>query len=182
MEFYTSHPTPTTAWRLAVLMGANSRTYKFALAQALLEHARAGRSEVTLAQLAAPYAKALALHSLEMPQAPDASNLRQGDFLKIAAEDAAQTLREGRPTDRLLDAAIRTMPGMVMQKFHNLNGGVQVPTRFYEVHGSGSRRMVALAPSSCRLQSGRKSMRSTVSSTPAGASWKPPSPPASVVA
>ncbi len=37
MEFYRSEPTAQSSWRLAVLMGANSRTYKFALGSALLQ-------------------------------------------------------------------------------------------------------------------------------------------------
>ena len=43
-----------TAWRLAVLMGANTRTYKFALATALLQHAREGRSDVTVPEPGVP--------------------------------------------------------------------------------------------------------------------------------
>lgn len=40
LDFYRSDPSPRASWRLAVLMGGNSRTYKFALAASLLELAR----------------------------------------------------------------------------------------------------------------------------------------------
>ncbi|WP_206062794.1 HNH endonuclease [Nocardioides piscis] len=154
MEFYSSHPTPTTAWRLAVLMGANSRTYKFALGQALLEQARAGRAEVTLPELARPYALALATRAVAMPQAPASGELGQRDFLYIARQESEATLRDGHPTERLIDAATRTMPGMVMEKFHNLAGGTQLPTRFYEIRGRGPRRKVILTPAMLGLVGG----------------------------
>ncbi|MFH9648989.1 hypothetical protein ACH4MU_29665 [Streptomyces albidoflavus] len=72
-EFYEAEPSPRTSWRLAVLMGANSRTYKFALASALLEFAAEGRAEVTVDELAVPYAMSLAPVSkmhLRRPPAP----------------------------------------------------------------------------------------------------------------
>lgn len=154
MEFYTTHPTPTTAWRLAVLMGANARTYKFALGHALLEHAAAGRTEVTMEELATPYAHSLAEHLVDNPQAPSTADLGDRDFLAVAASEARQSLADAEPTEKLLEAAVRTMPGMVMQKFHNLNGGTQLPTRFYELHGRGKARLVELTPALLEIASG----------------------------
>lgn len=43
----------------------------------------------------------------------------------------------GSPTEALVEAAVRSMPGMVMQKFHNLRGGVEVPHRFYNLRARG---------------------------------------------
>jgi hypothetical protein len=146
VEFYTAHPTPATAWRLAVLMGANTRTYKFALGSALLELAAAGRTDVTLEDLAQPYALTLVQHAVEMPQARPTSELGETDFLSIAAAEADETLRTGVVTEKLQDAAVQSMPGMVMQKFHNLAGGTEVPHRFYELKGSGRHRVVELTP------------------------------------
>ena len=145
MEFYTEHPTPATAWRLAVLMGANTRTYKFALATALLEHAAVGRSEVTLAELAVPYARTIVEHARQMPQARGAAGLGESDFLAVAEAETEQTLASGAPTERLVDAAVRSMPAMVMQKFHNVAGG-EVPHRFYELAGTGKNRVVVFTP------------------------------------
>jgi hypothetical protein len=127
-------------------MGVNTRTYKFALAQALLEHARQGRADVTLRELAQPYAMSLVQHLQEAPHVSEALSLRDSDFLSIARAEAAGTVRAGAPTDRLLDAATRSMPAMVMQKFHNLRGGTKIPHRFYELSGSASERIVRLTP------------------------------------
>lgn len=142
--FYATEPSARASWRWAVLMGANSRTYKFALADALLDHARRGHTEVPLRDLAVPYAMGLVRHLAQAPQAPEGTSTGASDFLAVAAREREESLRLGRPTDRLLEAAVGSMPGMVMQKFHNVRGGTQVPHRFYELAGSARERIVRL--------------------------------------
>ncbi|MFI2612258.1 HNH endonuclease [Kitasatospora sp. NPDC018619] len=143
-EFYRREPVPRTAWRQAVLMGRNSRTYKFALGAALLECAATGRTEIPLGELAGPYALALATRLGGAPQAPATGGA--DDFLTVAAREAEETLAAGRPTERLVEAARRSMPGMVMDRFHNLGGGTEVEHRFYELVGRGRGRTVVLTP------------------------------------
>ncbi|MGW0771757.1 HNH endonuclease [Streptomyces sp. NPDC002676] len=150
-SFYTQDASARTSWRLAVLMGANSRTYKFALGAALLDAAGRGQSELRVAELAAPYALELVRHLGDAPQAPEGVALRDSDFLTIAKEERAGTLAAGWPTERLLLAAARSMPSMVMQKFHNLRGGTQVPHRFFELTGSGRQRIVRLTHDALRV-------------------------------
>src|SRR5437868_8583765 len=141
-EFYRVDPSPRSSWRLAVLMGANSRTYKFALGEALLQFAAAGRTEVTLNELAGRYAMGLLRHLEHAPQAAGASATAPTDFLTIAAREGAESRRLGQPTEALAQAAVKNMPGMVMQKFHNLGRGSHVPHRFYELDGSPRERLV----------------------------------------
>ncbi|MFH8348229.1 HNH endonuclease [Streptomyces sp. NPDC018045] len=143
--FYANAPSARASWRLAILMGHNARTYKFALGNALLHHAAQGHTEVPLRDLAAPYAMTLLERAAQAPQAPvGRMALSETDFLTVATQESAESRRLGRPTDRLLDAAVRSMPGMVMQKFHN-HGGTEVPHRFYEVVGSPRNRTVRLS-------------------------------------
>ena len=125
-------------------MGVNTRTYKFALGTALLGQARAGRTDLTLSELATPYALALVEHLDQAPQASTTLSLGEDDFLAVASTEAEESKKHHQPTEALLDAAIRSMPTMVMQKFHNLRGGVEVPHRFYEVTGRGNSRTVIL--------------------------------------
>ncbi|MGY3318150.1 HNH endonuclease [Arthrobacter sp. TE12232] len=146
MEFYSAHPTATTSWRLAILMGANTRTYKFALASALLEHARAGRAFVTLRELAEGYSRVIVQHSSEAPQAREVGDLAGQDFLSIVGQYADDTLQTGTPSEPLVEAAVRSMPGMVMRKFHNLRGGIETPHRFYNLRGSGPNGTVEFTP------------------------------------
>ena len=55
-QFYRAEPTARTSWRQAILMGVNTRTYKFALGAALLDLAKTGRGAVPLIELASTYA------------------------------------------------------------------------------------------------------------------------------
>ncbi|MHC6215302.1 HNH endonuclease [Rhodococcus zopfii] len=146
MSFYSVEPTPRTSWRQAVLMGVNSRTYKFALGTALLELAKQGRDAVALGELAERYAWALLAREGGFPQAPAAVELRDTDFLAILERERSASSAAGRPTEALVEAAVRSMPGMVMQKFHNLRGIGEVAHAFYRVQGRGSNGVVRLTP------------------------------------
>ncbi|MFE3881367.1 HNH endonuclease [Streptomyces lydicus] len=150
-DFYAADPGSRASWRLAVLMGANSRTYKFALGHALLTHAARGDTSVALTDLAAAYAMALVEHAAQAPQAPAPAAIGENDFLAVTAGESEESRRLGRPTDRLLEAAVRSMPTMVMEKFHNLPGRTQVPHRFYDLAGSTRSRTVLLTPELIRL-------------------------------
>ena len=147
MEFYRADPTSRSSWRLAILMGANSRTYKFALGQALLSLAAQGQEDVPLMDLARPYAMELAKRAQAFPQAPSSRPLGPADFLTMLAEETPQALSTGTPSERLVAAAEASMPSMVMQKFHNLRGIGEVPHRFYRLTGQGPKRRVLLSPS-----------------------------------
>lgn len=127
-------------------MGANSRTYKFALGHALLLHARTGQDEIPLRDFAQTYVAALVNRDGDVAQSPASRELGKQDFLQIVKDETPETVMLGRPTDKLVDAAVRNMPGMVLQKFHNLAGGVQLPDRFYELDGHGDDRRVVLTP------------------------------------
>ncbi|GAA4638848.1 hypothetical protein GCM10023196_098180 [Actinoallomurus vinaceus] len=149
--FFREDPTPRASWRLAVLMGANSRTYKFALGEALLELAGTGRTDAPLTELARPYAMRLVRHLEEAPQAPAVQELRDTDFLAIARREAAESVRLGQPTEALIRAAVQSMPAMVMQKFTNVPGGTTLPHRFYELTGAPRERIVRFTPEMQRL-------------------------------
>ncbi|WP_211264080.1 HNH endonuclease domain-containing protein [Streptosporangium amethystogenes] len=131
---------------MAVLVGANTRTYKFALGSALLYAAAEDRSEILLRDLAVPYAMELVRHLGQAPQMRQRAERGESDFLSVAEREAAESLRLGSPTEELLVAAIKSMPEMVMQKFHNLpSGGAKVPHRFYEVTGRSPEQVVRLS-------------------------------------
>ncbi|WP_411375739.1 HNH endonuclease [Arthrobacter sp. MPF02] len=146
MGFYSAHPTASTAWRLAVLMGANARTYKFALAHALIEHASRGQTSATLRSIATSYTSAIVQHSLDGPQAPASLDLAPKDFLSLVKKFVEESPEAALPSEELVDAAARSMPGMVMQKFHNLRGGAETPDRFYSLRPSGPDAVVEFTP------------------------------------
>lgn len=146
MQFYRDDPTARTSWRLAILMGVNTRTYKFALGSALLELGQQGRDIVTLRELARLYAARLLDRDSGFSQAPSANALGDNDFLNVMNRERAESLSGGQPTDALVDAAAKSIPGMVMQKFHNLRTVGQVAHTFYEIEGRGMNRFVRLTP------------------------------------
>ncbi|MEV5573467.1 hypothetical protein AB0L06_25780 [Spirillospora sp. NPDC052269] len=143
--FLHTDPTPHASWRMAVLMGANTRTYKFALGDALLHAAADGRDEIPLAELALAYSAGLLDHIAHAPQAPSKASLGESDFLTLAAAEAGESRRIGRPTEKLVDAAVGNMPQMVMRMFHNVSR-TEVPHRFYELTGTRRDRVVRLTP------------------------------------
>ncbi|MGW5118725.1 HNH endonuclease [Streptomyces noursei] len=168
-EFFAADPSPRASWRMAVLMGRNSRTYKFALGHALLQLAGQGRAEVSLADLAVPYALSLAERATDAPQAPEGSAGGATDFLTVLGRAGAESLRLGHPTEELLAAAVRSMPVMVMQKFHNLSGDA-LGHRFYELGpGTGGRRTVRFTDA---LRSIAGSEQAPGLGTELGARWR----------
>ena len=129
-NFYSTAPTSHTAWRTIVLLGNNTRTYKFALGHALLECASSGKTSVTLEDLARSYSLEIAKHD-EYPQGSGVDEQSPTDFLAVVQRERAVTLEVGQPTDALVEAAIRSMPGMVMQKFHTVPDGFVRNFDFY---------------------------------------------------
>lgn len=149
--FFAADPAARTSWRQAILMGTNSRTYKFALGRALLVHARTGRTEVPLRELARTYAMELVEHLRTAPQAPEVTSMKETDFLSVATAESEASLAAGEPTERLVESAMRSMPGMVMRKFHNLRNGSPIAHTFYELIPDSRPPMVRLLPDLLRV-------------------------------
>ena len=57
-----------TYWRSIILFGANVASYKFALAESLIELIPKGRSTITLEELAEPYTKYICMHLAKSPK------------------------------------------------------------------------------------------------------------------
>lgn len=122
-RFYEIEPTPENYWRAIILFGRNTASYKFALAKALFDLLRQGKSTVTLEELAIPYADYLCERLKSHPkqntrdQSTFLSELRKFNEGKINREEMiSQTVRHG--FNYVLDA------------FHNVHGK-EVGTRFF---------------------------------------------------
>jgi len=83
-----------TYWRAIVLFGRNVATYKFALAQALLELRPASGQLVTLEELAAPYTRHLREH-LRLAD-------KQGTFQRSQFLDACRNANAGGLSEQQL--------------------------------------------------------------------------------
>ena len=122
-EFQKKHPTCETYWRSIVVFGANTATYKFALAKSLLELIKQDKDCVTLAELAEPYSRHICEH---LRNAPKQTTNNSSIFLATCTRFNAKEVSK----EELLKVTERRGFNYVLDKFHNVNGG-RVPL-FYK--------------------------------------------------
>ena len=111
-------------WRSVILFGRNAASYKFALAQALIDLAKQDRDSVTLAELADPYTRHLCEH---LTHSPKQSTSRSSKFI-----DACSGFNSGEVAhDELIATAVQLGFNNVLDAFHVVNQG-DVPVKFFE--------------------------------------------------
>ena len=122
-------------WRSVILFGRNAASYKFALAQALIDLAKQDRDSVTLDQLADPYTRHLCEH---LAHSPKQSTGRSSKFI-----DACSGFNNGEVThDALIATAVQLGFNNVLDAFHIVNQG-DLPVKFFEKDFSrGSKRLI----------------------------------------
>jgi hypothetical protein len=110
-------------WRGIVLLGRN--VYKLALAKSLLELAPAGKTFITMEELAAPYAHHLAEH---LKKAEKQITSSRSQFLDTCRKFNLQdgSVNQGQ----LLESAVRLGFNNVIDAFHVVNNAT-IPERFY---------------------------------------------------
>lgn len=123
-EFQEFRPTLESYWRSVILFGRNVASYKFALAESLMELAALGKAHITLEELADPYARAICRH---LEQAPRQGTMAGSRFL----DDCAAYNRGEITKERLLDTTRQLGFNIVIDAFHNVNGQ-RLPIAFYE--------------------------------------------------
>lgn len=121
--FVERDPTLESVWRSIILFGKNVASYKFALAQSLLELAQEQQTTITLDQLAAPYARHIAEH-LKLVD-------KQATSPKSQFLDSCRAYNRGEIGEAEL-VAVTTERGFnnVIDAFHNVNQ-TEVPFRFF---------------------------------------------------
>ena len=85
MAFIEHTPTRESCWRSIVLMGLNVASYKFALAQSLIELSEVGQEYIPLDKLAIPFSKNLRDHLKHSDKQITASRDRQS-FLDMCRQ------------------------------------------------------------------------------------------------
>lgn len=123
-----------STWRSVILFGRNTASYKFALGASLLELAADGQSDVTLEELAVPYAAHIVRHlGLADRQAISPSSR----FL-----DACRAYARGdSDEDALVDTTVRLGFNNVIDCFHNVSGD-EVGLPFYRDERQSHGRIV----------------------------------------
>lgn len=131
-------------WRSIVLFGANTASYKFALAKSLLEVSRHGQDLVLHRELAEPFARNVCEHLRQVD--------RQGTFERSRFLDACRHYNAGRiNADELHEATALLGFKNVIDAFHVV-GGTDVPTRFFLDERSRSQGIRLTTNSSNSLQ------------------------------
>lgn len=116
MKFLEINPTSEDYWRAIILFGRNVACYKFALAKALLEIAREGKTEIKLENLAIPYGMQIVRH-LQISDKQTTS--RSSQFLDICRQFNLGQIDQAL----LIDATVRLGFENVIDAFHNLPTG-----------------------------------------------------------
>src|SRR4051794_4151753 len=95
MQFLNGKPELDTYWRAVILFGKNVASYKFALAQSLIELSAKEQSFIPLNELAEPFSRHITEHLRQAPKQATSSSSR---FL-----DACQKANAGEiSTDELI--------------------------------------------------------------------------------
>lgn len=123
-------------WRSIILYGENVASYKFALAKSLLELASAGKTFITLKELASPFSRHLSEHLGVCDKQIISSSSR---FLDKCREFNAGNIT----TDELIDATVKLGFNNVINAFHNVNRG-ELPVRFFTDERRSSNKGIAL--------------------------------------
>ena len=117
-------PSLNEIWRSIVLRGANVASYKFALAESLIELANVGKTFVTIEDLSVPFSGAICRHIKDAEKQITSST--PGKFLN-ACMDYNQGLID---KDRLLHITTKHAFDDVIDRFHTVNR-TQMPKSFY---------------------------------------------------
>ncbi len=142
--FQEEKPSLEAYWRSVILYGRNVASYKFALAEALMDITKEGKSEVTLEHLAMPYTKHLCEH---LKTAPKQSTSQSSRFL-----DACRQFNDGNITEQQLwDTTVSLGFNNVIDAFHNVNH-VELPVKFYEKDYSGANKRIILTDDVFKLE------------------------------
>ena len=123
-RFQINDPSLESQWRAIILFGKNSATYKFAFAKALLTLIEDQKTEISLQELAAPFADSIVEHLIK--------NDKQGNSSSSKFLDGCRKYIKGELEQSQL-YSITEKYGFVnvVDAFQNVNGAA-IPNLFYE--------------------------------------------------
>lgn len=143
-EFKEQFPSADSYWRSIILFGRNVASYKFALAESLLELAPRSKTEVLLEELAVSYSRNLCRH---LEAAPKQATSRSSSFL-----DACKGFNDGVISyDELIDRTVEKGFVNVIDAFHIVNRE-ETPVRFFEKDYSNGQKRIILTDDLFKLK------------------------------
>lgn len=135
-KFQVNDPSLESQWRAIILFGDNTATYKFAFAKALLKQVEMQKTEVSLEDLALPFAKPISEHLAKYGK--QGTNNNQSPFITACRKFSNNEIDE----NGLQKATLKDGFKYVVDAFHNVNGA-PVPIPFYEKNfEKGSKKII----------------------------------------
>ena len=142
-QFKEQYPSRESYWRSIILFGRNVASYKFALAESLLEIAPTGQTEVTLEELAEPYSRHICEH---IEVAPKQATSRSSFYL-----DSLRKFNEGEiEHDEMIDTTVARGFNNVIDAFHVVNNE-PIPMEFFQKDYSKTGKKIILTDELFRL-------------------------------
>lgn len=142
--FQNEKPSEETYWRSIILFGNNVASYKFALAESLIEIIPSGKSSITLEELAEPYTRYICTH---IANAPRQTTSNSSEFLSTCDK-----FNKGMTSkDEMISTAVKLGFNNVIDAFHNVNGK-RIPVSFYEKDYSKGHKRIILTDEIYKLQ------------------------------
>jgi 5-methylcytosine-specific restriction endonuclease McrA len=130
-DFLGDDPSVEDYWRGIILFGKNVASYKFALAQSLLELAPCGKSIITLKDLAEPFSRNLCEHLSLVPKQTTSPSSK---YLRTCQDFNAGII--GR--EQLVEATVKLGFECVIDAFHKVNKA-DIPVRFFSGKRQGAK-------------------------------------------
>ena len=142
--FKEQYPSLESYWRSIILFGRNVASYKFALAESLLELAPTGKTIITLDELAVPFSKYLCQH---IENSPKQATSQKSQFL-----DACKQYNDGLIShQKLIDITVAKGFNNVIDAFHVVNRG-NIPVEFYKKDYANGKKRIILTDEIYELQ------------------------------
>ena len=136
--FFEYQPSQEDLFRGVILFGRNVASYKFALGKSILELAASGEEQVSLAELAVPFAKHICEH-LEIEDKQGTSESSR--FLEQCRAFNKNAIHEGRLIEETESLGFVN----VIDAFHRV-GPADIPTRFFLDERKSRTKGIILTP------------------------------------
>ena len=125
-KFYENDLSLDTLWRSIVLIGKNTKSYKFALGKSIIQLASEGKQTVSMRDLA-PYFARNTIDHVKSGNKQGAGEGNSGQFLGACEKFIKNEITE----DNLFSITEKEAFGDVIERFHTVNNG-ETPKSFYD--------------------------------------------------
>lgn len=143
-EFTEAFPTNETYWRSIILFGRNVASYKFALANSLLELAEGNKTQITAEELAVPFAKHICSHLQQVD--------KQGTSSSSQFLDACRDYNEQKISyDKLISTTAQLGFNNVLDAFHVVNNE-SLPLAYFKKLGKSNSSGIILTDEVYKLK------------------------------